>query len=133
MTSSEAFWRLLSGFTAGVASRSFIAPIERYIILKQTKSKVYHSKGLLRVLVLMYRREGIRGFFKGNGANCLRAGPFQALEFSIFDTFKNRIVPILGVNKNISMLFFGACASTVGTIAVYPFDLLRTVLAVEGN
>lgn len=31
------------------------------------------------------------------------------------------------------MLFFGACASTIGTIAVYPFDLIRTVLAVQNE
>lgn len=37
----------------------------------------------------MYSQEGLKSMFKGNGANCLRIAPFQAIEFYLFDLLKN--------------------------------------------
>jgi hypothetical protein len=37
----------------------------------------------------MWLNEGFKGLFKGNWANCLRIGPFQAIEFYCYESYKN--------------------------------------------
>lgn len=41
----------------------------------------------------MYRKEGVLGLFKGNTINCLGAAPFTALEFYLYEFFKNNLWP----------------------------------------
>jgi solute carrier family 25 phosphate transporter 23/24/25/41/solute carrier family 25 protein 16 len=72
----EARWRFFSGFCGGILSRTCIAPIERYIILRQTGSQTYLGKHWKEIAVIIYNKEGPSSFFKGNGANCMRVGPF---------------------------------------------------------
>jgi solute carrier family 25 phosphate transporter 23/24/25/41 len=37
----------------------------------------------------MYKEEGWRGFFKGNGVNIVKIAPFSALEFFFYEFFKH--------------------------------------------
>ena len=41
----------------------------------------------------MAKIEGMRGFFKGNGASVVKIAPFSALEFYFYDLFKNQLYP----------------------------------------
>jgi len=41
----------------------------------------------------MYRKEGLIGLFKGNAINCIGAAPFTALEFYLYEFFKNNLWP----------------------------------------
>lgn len=127
----EARWRFVSGFTAGVTSRTCIAPIERYIILRQTGSARYLHKSLRQVVTTIYGQEGPSSLFKGNGANCLRVGPQLAIESTLFDTFHFHLIPKLDkyCDRHLLMLFFGAVSGAIATTAVYPFDVTRTLLA----
>ncbi|CAD8163333.1 unnamed protein product [Paramecium octaurelia] len=130
---SETQWRLISGAISGAVSRSFVAPIERTIILKQTNASNYQRKSLIKCLYVMYTQEGARSMFKGNGANCLRIAPFQAIEFYLFDILKNTFQFNNQNAQNISMLIFGAFSGALATMTVYPFDLVKTILAVQTN
>lgn len=83
---------LASGAIAGAVSRTMTAPIERIKVLLQTNNKHYGDKGFLRCFQYMYEKEGMIGFFKGNGANVFRVIPFSALEFFTFDFIRYRIL-----------------------------------------
>lgn len=37
---------------------------------------------------LIGQEEGMRGYFKGNGVNCLRIFPNSALQFLSYETYK---------------------------------------------
>jgi hypothetical protein len=129
----EARWRFFSGFLGGIISRSCVAPIERYIILRQTGNQIYNEKTMVEVVSHIWQREGPSSLFKGNGANCMRVGPFQAMEATLFDTLTHQVVPKFEpyVDRHIQYLFFGALSGAIATATVYPFDVTRTLLAVQ--
>lgn len=90
-------WSLLSGAIAGAVSRSAVAPIERIIILRQTKNPKYVNLSFSKSLQTMYSSEGMTSLFKGNGANCIRIAPFQAIEFFMFEYYKHVVDKLTGI------------------------------------
>lgn len=82
--------------------------------------------------------EGIVSMFKGNGVNCLRIAPFQAIEFYSYEFYKQKLSKILQnmniqttTNTNtINYLVCGALAGVTATSIVYPLDLTKTILAI---
>ena len=42
-------------------------------------------------MALVYREEGLRGLYRGNGANVVRVIPTYALKFAFNDTFKDML------------------------------------------
>ena len=130
------FFSLFSGATAGALSRSAVAPIERLIILRQTKNPKYVNVSLISSLGLMYKTEGFLSLFKGNGANCVRIAPFQAIEFFTFEYYKF-IIDKLSHNRTFQLsntsryLICGALAGMTASTCVYPIDLCKTILAVQ--
>ncbi len=65
----------LTGAIAGAVSRSATCPLERLKILRQTSVKSYAKLSLDQAMMKIYRKEGIIGFYKGNGVNVFRASP----------------------------------------------------------
>lgn len=83
---------LLAGGIAGIISRTLTAPIERIKVLKQTDNIHFKDKSFLSSFKYMKETEGLKGFFKGNGANVIRVVPFSALEFFTFDFIRYNIL-----------------------------------------
>eukprot|EP01133_Synstelium_polycarpum_P007966 gene7966-9360_t len=83
---------LYSGGIAGIVSRTLTAPLERLKILNQVQpllnngTKYNHIASGLRTI---YAEEGLRGLFKGNGANVLKAAPQSAIRFFSYEAYKN--------------------------------------------
>jgi solute carrier family 25 phosphate transporter 23/24/25/41 len=50
----------------------------------------------------MYKYEGVKGFFKGNGTNIVRIAPFSAFEFFFYEFYKHH-------------LFYGSSATDFGS------------------
>jgi solute carrier family 25 phosphate transporter 23/24/25/41 len=42
----------------------------------------------MQALRLIWKEEGFYGYFKGNGANCIRIFPNSALQFFSYETYK---------------------------------------------
>ena len=105
-------------------------------MIHSTSTKVIidlYIKELLQTLKSIYQNGGIRSLFKGNLANSFRIAPFQAIEFCAFDLLKKNYVPqvskyIGGYNSN---LIAGALSGALAVIVVYPFDLTKTILAMQ--
>jgi len=87
-------------------------------------------------LSLMSKTEGYLSLFKGNGANCMRIAPFQAIEFFTFEYYKY-ILDLVGFKNHYRMndtsryLICGALAGMTASTLVYPIDLCKTILAVQ--
>jgi hypothetical protein len=65
---------LVAGAMAAVVSRTAMAPLERVkmdLLLKTSK------RSAMQTALYVYEREGIAGFWKGNGLNLLRTAPFK--------------------------------------------------------
>eukprot|EP01016_Furgasonia_blochmanni_P002371 TRINITY_DN10931_c0_g1_i13.p1 TRINITY_DN10931_c0_g1~~TRINITY_DN10931_c0_g1_i13.p1 ORF type:complete len:351 (-),score=53.17 TRINITY_DN10931_c0_g1_i13:465-1517(-) len=131
---------LLTGAISGAISRSVTSPFERVIILKQTGNPVYKGQGVFAMIVSMAKREGLHSWYKGNGVNVARIAPFTAVEFFSFEIYKETLASIYDnarggrVQATLSTpeyLLCGALAGMTSSTMTYPFDLLRTIFAVQ--
>ncbi|KAM1470263.1 hypothetical protein TB2_040776 [Malus domestica] len=77
---------LVAGGVAGGVSRTAVAPLERLKILLQVQNP--HNikyNGTIQGLKYIWRSEGFRGLFKGNGTNCARIVPNSAVKFFSYE------------------------------------------------
>lgn len=88
-------------------------------------------------LIHMAKTEGIRGMFKGNGANCVRIIPNSAVKFLCYEHISreisdyNRQVTGSGSLTPFLRLVSGACAGIIAMSATYPLDMVRGRLTVQ--
>ncbi|GLT84724.1 hypothetical protein SLE2022_029400 [Rubroshorea leprosula] len=131
---------LAAGGVAGGVSRTAVAPLERLKILLQVQNP-HNIKytGTIQGLKYIWRTEGFRGLFKGNGANCARIIPNSAVKFFTYEQASKgilylyqqqtgnedaRLTPVLRLGA-------GACAGITAMSATYPMDLVRGRLTVQ--
>ncbi|XP_039058317.1 mitochondrial thiamine diphosphate carrier 2-like isoform X2 [Hibiscus syriacus] len=84
------------------------------------------------------REEGLPGFWRGNVPALLMVMPYTAIQFAVLHKLKtivsgsSKTVEHLNLSPYLSYISGGlaGCAATVGS---YPFDLLRTILASQGE
>ena len=84
----------------------------------------------LQSLRLILAEEGVRGLYKGNGANSLRVIPVYALKFSLNDEITDFLRARSGGEElTFAMKVAAGCgAGLVQISATYPLDLVRTRL-----
>ncbi|KAL0015962.1 hypothetical protein SO802_003031 [Lithocarpus litseifolius] len=131
---------LVAGGVAGGVSRSAVAPLERLKILLQVQNP--HSikyNGTIQGLKYIWRTEGIRGMFKGNGTNCARIVPNSAVKFFSYEQASNGILWLYRRQSGneeahltpLLRLGAGACAGIIAMSATYPMDMVRGRLTVQ--
>lgn len=85
----------------------------------------------------MWVSDGIRGLFKGNGLNCIRIIPNQAIKFMAYEQLSRKISHALidqGGDGQLTpglRLAAGAGAGIVGMSATYPLDMVRGRITVQ--
>lgn len=88
---------LVSGGTAGVVSKTVIAPLERVKIIYQVRekeskiqssSRTFTYKNMIKSLKNITREEGFFKLWRGNAIVCLRIFPYSALQFASYDSFR---------------------------------------------
>ena len=74
---------------------------------------------------------GVKPFFQGNLANCLKVAPQSSLFFALTDHFK-RTLPTRGdpAYERTHSFLSGTLAGLVSQFLVYPFEPIKTVLTV---
>ncbi len=127
---------LLAGAVAGIVSRTAVSPLEVVATAQMVRGG---SKNMLSELTELFQSEGIKGFFKGNGANCLKVAPTRGVQFFAFETFKKRLVAwkkeSLGLPEDadvslspIERLVAGGFAGMIASSMVYPIEVVKTML-----
>lgn len=106
---------IITGALAGSISRTCTAPLDLFKIQRQN---AFLPHTTLRDTV---RNEGVRGLWKGNGANCTRLVPHYALHYYVY---KRAL-------KHWSSSTSAAFAATTATLITYPLDNARTRLALQ--
>lgn len=129
-----------------------MAPLERLKILFQVQDFVGGSaaatsgsapkyQGIAQSLRRIYAEEGARGFFKGNGANCVRVFPYVAIQFAVFERAKPLLLelqnahapaPTTQLATGLKVLG-GAVAGVTSVVVTYPLDAARARLTVQGG
>ena len=119
---------LLSGMVAGLTSRTAVAPFERVIIIRQTSMSQYKGQtGTFEILRQMYKAEGVRGFLRGNWANCVRMAPNTAIEFFVYDWLKKTSMSFSNINQKARYMLSGSLAGVCAYSVTYPVDVVRTL------
>ena len=143
---SEAPWTVLQrdpclsficGGAAGALSRTAVSPIERVKVLFQVqggggsgRGAQSYGKGTLATVAQIYREEGYRGLFRGNGINCVRIVPYTAIQYTVYEDLKDVVTGgqrPLTTGEKLACGMAGGLASVLGT---YPMDLVKTRLSV---
>ena len=114
------------GGISGIISRTLVAPIELNRIQKQN---YFIPNSTLKDV---YKKEGFRFFWKGNGTNCIRVFPQIAINYSIFRQTKPYFKKTFD-NKNIVNFAAGSTAGCISMLATYPLETTRTYLSLQTN
>ena len=129
---------LLAGGIAGGVSRTAVAPLERLKILQQvagSSTKAYN--GVWGGLGHIWRTEGVKGMFKGNGANCIRIVPNSASKFLAYEYLEGALLARSKLSDPdaklgpLTRLTAGAGAGIFAMSATYPLDMVRGRLTVQ--
>ena len=125
---AEAF---ISGALAGAAATTLTYPLDllRTRFAAQGPDKVYLSlRSSIRDIM---QQEGTKGFFQGLGAGIVQIVPYMGLFFSTYETLRPPLATMA--------LPFGSGDATAGVLAsvlaktgVFPLDLIRKRLQVQG-
>nr|GEW20798.1 mitochondrial adenine nucleotide transporter ADNT1-like [Tanacetum cinerariifolium] len=121
-------------------SRTAVAPLERLKILLQVQNPhAIKYSGTIQGLKYIWRTEGFRGMFKGNGTNCARIVPNSAVKFFSYEEASKGILWLYRQqpgNEDAELtpllrLGAGACAGIIAMSATYPMDLVRGRITVQ--
>ncbi|GAB4822585.1 hypothetical protein N2152v2_009631 [Parachlorella kessleri] len=134
-----------AGAVAGCISRFVVGPLDVLKIRFQVQiepiaaNPATHSKytGVGQALATIFKEEGIKGLWRGTVPGQLLTIPYTAVQFVTLQHCK-RLAEQWGVSahpqwRHSVSFVSGALAGAAGTVASYPFDLLRTTLAAQGE
>ncbi|KAL3519749.1 hypothetical protein ACH5RR_017898 [Cinchona calisaya] len=124
---------LIAGGAAGGFAKTAVAPLERTKILLQTRIARFQSLGVYHSLKKLMRHEGVKGFYKGNGASVLRIVPYAALHFMTYEQYQCWILDnysAFGTGPIVDLLA-GSAAGGTAVLCTYPLDLARTKLSYQ--
>lgn len=148
----RAFIDASAGAISGAISRTITSPLDvikiRFQVqLEPTSSwallhrNLYQKSkysGTLQATKEIFREEGLRGFWRGNVPALLMVMPYTAIQFAVLHKFKTLVSGSSKTEAHIHLSPYlsyvsGAVAGCAATVGSYPFDLLRTILASQGE
>lgn len=123
---------IFCGGIAGVLSRTVTSPLEVVKVLSQVGTPETRY-GFLRAFNRIYRNEGLKAFWKGNGISCLRLVPYSAIQMAAF----HNLIAVLEdahMPSNLSAkswMVAGSGSTLIAALLVYPADMLKTRLIIQ--
>ena len=118
------FSDLLIGGTAACIARTCTAPLELYKI--QCQNRYLPDATLSQV----WKKEGLRYFWKGNGMNCMRAFPQFGINYGTFQFAKKNIFSAIE-DESSQNFYAGGVAGLVAMTLIYPLETIRTRLSLQ--
>lgn len=121
----------LSGASAGVVATAATYPLDllRTRFAAQGKEKIYTS--LVASVGAIARDEGPRGFFQGLSASVGQIIPYMGLFFASYESLR-QLVGSLELPLGSGAATAGILASAISKTCVFPIDLARKRLQVQG-
>lgn len=93
----------------------------------------HYKKGITGHMKIIYRKEGLLGFYKGWGATMVGIAPYIAIKMATFDALKTHYLPDKNVKHfDLINLTFGAFAGLVSMVSTYPLDLVKRKMQLIG-
>lgn len=98
----------------------------------QLTSKSTKYTGIYPSLTLLFKEEGIRGFFGGFTASLIGSCFSTTVYFGLYETFKRDFIK-KGLNQEVSFFVAGGLADTVASVFYVPSEVLKTRLQLQGR
>lgn len=115
-----------------------LEPTSRLALLNRNIYGPSKYTGMVQATKDIFREEGLRGFWRGNVPALLMVMPYTAIQFAVLHKVKafaagsSRTEDHIHLSPYLSFIS-GALAGCAATVGSYPFDLLRTILASQGE
>lgn len=115
-----------------------LEPTSSWALLHRELSTPSKYTGMFQATKDIYREEGLRGFWRGNVPALLMVMPYTAIQFTVLHKLKTFAAGSSKTEDHIHLSPYlsyisGALAGCAATVGSYPFDLLRTILASQGE
>ncbi|KAG0256772.1 mitochondrial thiamine pyrophosphate transporter [Mortierella polycephala] len=162
ITTSSSAQSFVSGATAGIIATACTYPFDllRTRFSVQRDVKVYTS--VLQAFQHIFRKEGVRGFYKGMTPGLIQVIPYMGFMFGSYDAFKHaagwlksraNVSPASNLESKMTLsstsdpptktlgqfllgiedMLCGALSGIVSKTAVYPLDMVRKRLQIQGS
>lgn len=124
------------GFASGCISTAVAHPFDviRTRLVAQMEPKTYHSIG--QAVSCMWRQEGPTAFYRGLLPTLLQIGPLSGFQFGFYFFFVNLWELLLHPESHVTgmsqSVACGALSGFVSKTLVYPLDLIKKRLQVQG-
>ncbi|XP_059280662.1 mitochondrial thiamine diphosphate carrier 2-like [Lycium ferocissimum] len=115
-----------------------LEPTTQWALLGRTVYGNSKYTGMLQASKDILREEGLPGFWRGNVPALLMVMPYTAIQFAVLHKLKtfasgsSKSEDHVNLSPYLSYIS-GALAGCAATVGSYPFDLLRTILASQGE
>ncbi|KAJ1667680.1 mitochondrial thiamine pyrophosphate transporter [Coemansia sp. RSA 1813] len=132
------------GALAGGIATSVTYPLDllRTRFIAQESTNRIHAS-IVGAIAQIYRDEGPRGFYRGLWPACLQIMPYMGIVFTSYDTLasgymwmRRNVVasngPVVRTIDSVQDALIGASAAVIGKCCVYPLDLVRKRLQIQG-
>ncbi|KAJ2359168.1 mitochondrial thiamine pyrophosphate transporter [Coemansia sp. RSA 2618] len=134
----------IGGAAAGAVATSATYPLDLLrtrFVAQELSSRVHTS--ILEALRHIHREEGVRGFYRGLWPACLQIMPYMGIVFTSYDTLASgyrwvrrnvmtSASPFAQGLDSVQDAMIGAGAAIIGKTCVYPLDLVRKRLQIQG-
>lgn len=124
----------LGGFGTGAIQSLLLSPVELVKIQLQLQDRSHHRGGPMSVARSIFRRQGLRGMYRGLGITVLRDAPSHGFYFWTYEYMREWLHP--GCRKSSkeslrTMLVAGGLAGVASWVCCYPLDVIKTRLQAQ--
>lgn len=127
----------LGGVGTGALQSLLLSPVELIKVRLQLQNRgqmTESEKGPIRLAKNIWRKEGLRGIYRGFGVTVMRDAPSHGLYFWSYEYMREQLHP--GCRKSgeeslNTMLIAGGLAGVASWISCYPFDVVKTRLQAQ--
>lgn len=121
---------VFASMLTAIITKTSTAPLSRLKILQQIQgyhNETHYSKFYTGAMKI-YKANGIKGFYKGNSANVIKAIPTYAIKLPLNDFYIKHIFKKDKKKMTFkNLLEAGIFSGFIQTTLTYPLDLLRTI------
>ena len=118
----------VAGSISGIVASNVVYPLEtiRTKLTAQSNNNMY--KNYYDCIIKSYKKNGIKGFYKGNVLYTLGMIPYQGTNFFTYEYLKDNYE-----NTQINLLLFGSFAGFTSISCSYPFEIIKRRMQLSGE
>jgi len=123
---------LISGAIAGCCGITAAMPFDviRSRLVAQSGHEIY--TGTMHAVRAIARTDGFKGFFRGLTPSLAQIAPYTGIQFATYNWCSALLSQVLPHNESSRAFVCGAVAGTLAKACVYPFDVIRHRLQMQG-